>query len=158
MPVPALKNIGKKTGKSTKTMERYWKGGKKSAEKRGVKNKYAYAMAIAKRRSGIKETDLRVLKSSLVRERLNKEISGFGKRLSEALGALDTDNRLTRIELIGRVGTELVVRIISADKGTFDIKVKDGDWANIARQIDEKLTELGYNREEIMNVPSKRGS
>jgi len=99
-----------------------------------------------------------VLKSSLVRERLNKEISGFGKRLSEALNALDTNNRLTRIELIGRVGTELVVRIISADKGTFDIKVKDGDWANIARQIDEKLTELGYNREEIMNVPSKRGS
>ncbi len=158
MPIPALKSLGKKAGKSTKTMERYWKGGKKSAKKRGVKNKYAYAMAIAKRRAGIKETDLRVLRSPLVRERLSKEISGFGRRLSEALDALDTDNRLTRVELVSREGAELVVRIVSTDQGTFDIKVKDGDWADISKQIEEKLIKLGYGRDEIMNVPSKRGS
>jgi hypothetical protein len=157
MPIPALRSLGKKTGKSTKTMERYWEGGKKSAKKRGVKNKYAYAMAIAKRRAGIKETDLRVLKSPLVRERLSKEISKFGQRLGEAL-TLDTDNRLIRVELVAREGTELVVRIISTDQGTFDINVRDGDWADISRQIEEKLVKFGYSREEIINVPSKRGS
>ena len=161
MPIPALGNLGEKAGKSKKTIERYWRDGVKSAEERGIKNKYAYAMAISKRRAGIKEADLRILKSSIVREKLRVR-SKFGQRLVEALDALDTTNRLTRVELT-REGKQLIVKVTltpdaSGNKGTFEFEIRDGAWADISRQINAELIQRGYNRDEITNVPSRRGS
>lgn len=50
MPVKQLKTIAKKYGKPAKKAEEYWKSGKESAKKKGVKDPYAYAMAVTQRR------------------------------------------------------------------------------------------------------------
>ena len=61
MPVPALKSLAKKAGKSLRTLERYWEEAKKAWEalkdKHG-KNKWAYIMAIVKRRAGLSTESL----------------------------------------------------------------------------------------------------
>lgn len=50
MPVPALKGIAKRSGKSLQTIERYWKEARKSKPKNGG-DPWAYRMGIVKRRA-----------------------------------------------------------------------------------------------------------
>lgn len=55
MPAAALKSMADKSGKSLKTLERYWKQAEKQAEKQSPDDKYAYIMGIVKKRAGISE-------------------------------------------------------------------------------------------------------
>ena len=61
MPVPALKSLAKKARKPLSTLERYWREAKRAWEalkdKRG-KNKWAYIMAIVKKRAGLSAESL----------------------------------------------------------------------------------------------------
>lgn len=86
MPVPALKSIGKEHGKSLKSMERYWEQGKKEGEKKGIKNKYAYAMEIAKRRAA--GTGSKPAESILKGQPAVENKTKFAIRLSEALNKI----------------------------------------------------------------------
>lgn len=53
MPVPFLKNLSDKTGKSIEDLERYWDEAKKQ-----VGNNYALITSIVKKRAGMKESFL----------------------------------------------------------------------------------------------------
>lgn len=70
MPIPALKSMAKKTGKSVKTLERYWDDAKKSAKKQSPKDKYAYIMGIVQKRAGIESIQF---KNKELTEILTKE-------------------------------------------------------------------------------------
>ena len=69
MPIPALKSMAKKTGKSVSTLERYWDDAKKSSKKKGP-NKYAYMMGIVKKRAGMESIKF---KSKELTEMLTRE-------------------------------------------------------------------------------------
>ena len=61
MPVPALKSLAKKAKKPLSVLERYWREAKKAwqalKDKEG-KNKWAYVMAIVKKRAGLSSESL----------------------------------------------------------------------------------------------------
>ena len=55
MPVPVLKSLASKSGKSLAELEKYWAQAKASAEKEGKSKDYAYIVSIVKKMAGIKE-------------------------------------------------------------------------------------------------------
>ena len=53
MPVPALKSIARKSGKSLNKIEKYWERAKKAAAKQGQADNYAYIMGVTKHMAGV---------------------------------------------------------------------------------------------------------
>lgn len=59
MPVPVLKALADKSGKSLADLERYWNDAKKQLDKKDMADDdYAYIMSIVKKRAGINESFL----------------------------------------------------------------------------------------------------
>lgn len=84
MPVPALKNLAKETGKSLDDLERYWDEAKAQVKPGDADDKWAMVMAIVKRRAGASKTK-KTECSEVVKEEKSEEgkLSGFKKYTSK---------------------------------------------------------------------------
>ena len=60
MPIPALKSLADKSGKSLSDLERYYNDAKKQLGKEPSDSDYAYIIGIVKKRAGIKEIEMKV--------------------------------------------------------------------------------------------------